>query len=83
MTVIQYYSRAGCHLCEIMLEELLPLIRGRASIDICDIDSRQEWREKYGARVPVLEYEGQLISGYPLDYRAVSRLLSQIPEFPE
>jgi hypothetical protein len=80
MFVIQYYSRVGCHLCEVMLEELLPLIRGRADIEVCDIDSRQEWREKYDARVPVVEYGGQLISTYPLDYGAVRRFLARLPE---
>ncbi|MDH4054649.1 MAG: glutaredoxin family protein [Gammaproteobacteria bacterium] len=80
MYVVQYYSRPGCHLCEVMLEELLPLIRGRANIEICDIDSRQEWREKYGTRIPVIEYADQLVSGYPLDYGAVRRFLARLPE---
>ncbi len=80
MFIIQYYSRAGCHLCEIMLEELLPLIRGRVDIEMCDIDSRPEWREKYDTRVPVVEYAGELITAYPLDYGAVRRFLARLPE---
>lgn len=80
MTVIHYYSRKGCHLCEVMLEELLPLIRGRAEIEFRDIDSNPEWREKYRVRIPVIEFEGQLVSEYPLDYGAVRRILSRIPE---
>jgi Glutaredoxin-like domain (DUF836) len=80
MLVVQYYSRTGCHLCEIMLEELLPLVRGRASIEMCDIDSRPDWREKYNTRVPVIEYAGETISGYPLDYGAIRRFLARLPE---
>jgi hypothetical protein len=80
MAVIHYYSRKGCHLCEVMLEELLPLIRGRAEIEYRDIDSQQEWREKYDVRVPVIEYDGQLISEYPLDYGAIRAILSRMPE---
>jgi hypothetical protein len=80
MAVIHYYSRKGCHLCELMLEELLPLIRGRAEIEYRDIDSQQEWREKYDVRVPVIEYDGQLISEYPLDYGAIRAILSRMPE---
>lgn len=80
MFVIQFYSRAGCHLCDVMLEELLPLIRGRANIEMCDIDSRQEWRDKYDTRVPVIEYAGELVSEYPLDYGAIRRFLARLPE---
>jgi len=80
MAVIHYYSRRGCHLCELMLEELLPLIRGRAEIEYRDIDSKQEWREKYDVRVPVIEYDGKLLSEYPLDYGAIREMLSRMPE---
>jgi hypothetical protein len=48
------YSRRGCHLCELMLEELVPLCRDRASIRVLDVDSREDWRQAYGTRVPVL-----------------------------
>ena len=83
MAVIHYYSRKGCHLCEIMLEELLPLIRGRAKIEYRDIDSQPDWCEKYDVRIPVIEYDGQLVSEYPLDYSALRAVLSQIPESDE
>ena len=83
MAVIHYYSRKGCHLCEIMLEELLPLIRGRAEIEYRDIDSQPDWRQKYDVRIPVIEYDGQLVSEYPLDHSALRDVLSQIPESDE
>ena len=80
MPVIHYYTRKGCHLCEIMLEELLPLIRGRAEIEKRDIDSEAEWRDKYDIRVPVIEYDGQLVSEYPLDYGAIRAVLARLPD---
>ncbi len=80
MAVIHYYTRRGCHLCEIMLEELLPLIRGRIEVELHDIDSLADWREKYDIRVPVIEYDGQLVSEYPLDYGAIRAILAQLPE---
>ena len=80
MAVIHYYSRKGCHLCEVMLEELLPLIRGKADIEMRDIDTLAEWREKYDIRIPVIEYGGKLVSAYPLDYDAVRVMLAQISE---
>ena len=63
-----------------MLEELLPLIRGRAGIEMLDIDSNTEWREKFDIRIPVIEYDGQLVSDYPLDYAAVGAILARLPE---
>ncbi len=63
-----------------MLEELLPLIRGRADIEYRDIDSRPEWTAKYRVRIPVVEFEGRLISGYPLDHSAVIAVLCQKAE---
>ena len=80
MAVFQYYSRKGCHLCEIMLEELLPLIRGKAEIEYRDIDSQPHWLEKYDIRVPVIEYDGRLISEYPLDHSALGTILCALPE---
>ncbi|MCH8249760.1 MAG: glutaredoxin family protein [Proteobacteria bacterium] len=77
MTTIQYYTRKGCHLCEEMLEELLPMIRSSAEIEIRDVDDRPEWRQKYDVRVPVIEHLGQVVSEYPLDYDAIRRVLAE------
>jgi len=80
VTELCYYTRRGCHLCDVMLEELLPLLRGRAEIRICDVDSRAEWLQKYDIRVPVVEAAGELVSEYPLDYAAIGRFLAALPE---
>ncbi|MFW2404667.1 MAG: glutaredoxin family protein [Gammaproteobacteria bacterium] len=65
------YSRRGCHLCELLLEELGPLVRGIAEIQVRDVDERPEWRDAYGLRVPVLCCDGEEICQYNLDRRAV------------
>jgi hypothetical protein len=80
MATIHYYTRRGCHLCEIMLEELMPLTRGRAEIVICDIDTEPAWLEKFDIRVPVVEVNGRTVSEYPLDHDAVRRCLAEMPE---
>ena len=54
MRKLTLYSRAGCHLCEEFLEALMPMIRGRAEIDVIDIDVHTERREDYQVRIPVL-----------------------------
>jgi hypothetical protein len=74
---IVIYSREGCHLCDIMIEELLPLIRDRLDLIVQDVDSRHDWYEKYDTRVPVMEYDGELICQYHLDREALARILSK------
>ena len=79
MKSIVIYSRDGCHLCDVMIEELLPLIRDRLDLVVQDVDSRHEWYEKYDTRVPVMEYDGEVICQYHLDREALSRILSKLP----
>ncbi len=79
MSRIRVYSRAGCHLCEVLIEELLLLIRSRLDLDVLDIDSRPEWTEKYGTRIPVVEYEGRTICQYTLDGDAIRSILARLP----
>ncbi len=73
------YSRRGCHLCELMLEELVPLCRDRATIRVLDTDSREDWRLAYGQRVPVLCAEGREISVAHLDRDALLACLPSLP----
>jgi GTP-binding protein LepA len=54
MAAIQVYSRQGCHLCEVLIEELLPLVNGKLDLEIRDIDSNPEWHEKYFMDIPVV-----------------------------
>ena len=79
MPALQIYSREGCHLCEILIEELLPLVRGALSIEVRDIDSCPEWQAKYNTRVPVVEYEGRAICQYRVDRAAIAALLASLP----
>lgn len=71
MLELVVYSRRGCHLCEILLEELVPLCRGRATIRVLDVDNREDWREAYGSRVPVLCSADREISVARLDREAL------------
>ena len=68
------YSRRGCHLCEVMVEELLALARGRCEIDVRDVDTRDDWREAYGLRVPVLTWDGQELCEFELTDAARDRV---------
>lgn len=76
MLTFQLYSRQGCHLCELLIEELLPLIRSRAEVEVLDIDTDPQWRSKYDIRVPVLEFNGQLVCQHRLDRQALEAVLA-------
>jgi hypothetical protein len=75
MRILQVFSRQGCHLCELMVEELVPLVRGRALVKVVDVDTESALREEYGLRVPVLTCDGRLLCEYHLDRGAVEDAL--------
>ena len=77
LPIMKVYSRPGCHLCELLIEELLPLIRGRAELEVLNIDSKPDWAEKYGLSIPVLELNGNAVCQYHLDRGAVAAALAE------
>ena len=74
---LQVYSRPGCHLCEQLIEELQPLLRGRAEIEVLNIDTRADWAEKYSSRIPVIELGGRFLCEYHLDADAIAAALKE------
>ena len=74
--VLRVYSRSGCHLCEILIEALLPLIRGRLDLDVVDIESRPDWLRDYGTRIPVVEFNSKAVCQYKLDVAAIQSILA-------
>ena len=78
MPTLRVYSRQGCHLCEVLIEELLDMVRGRLVTEVCDIDSRPDWLADYATRVPVVEYQGEVICEYHLDRQAIGSLLDSL-----
>lgn len=77
MATFHVFSRQGCHLCEVLIDQLLPLLRGKADVAVHDIDTRPDWRKKYAVRIPVLEFEGQVVSQFRLDHEAVKLILKR------
>ena len=71
------YSRPGCGLCEEMLQELaaLPSAQGLA-IDVIDVDSDLAARARYGHKIPVLMFAGELVCHGRLDPEEVDKTLS-------
>ena len=77
MPVFDVYSRRGCHLCEVLIEELADVVSGRAEINVHDVDTREDWRLAFGLRVPVVTFLGREICEYTLDRDAVRALLAE------
>jgi hypothetical protein len=71
------YSRPGCGLCEEMLSELaaLPSAQG-IPIDVVDVDLDLRARERYGHKIPVLIFAGELLCHGRLDPEEVDKTLS-------
>jgi len=72
---IYVYSRSGCHLCDVLVDELLPLVRGRMDLEVRDIDTRNDWKERFDVRIPVVEFNGKVVCQYRLDRLAVEAIL--------
>jgi hypothetical protein len=75
MAAIYVYSRQGCHLCEALIEELSPLVRGRLDLEVRDIDSDPEWHERFWQDIPVVEFGGEVICRHFLDREAITGIL--------
>ncbi len=80
LPTLHVYSRQGCHLCEVLIEELLPLIRGYMELDVRDVDSLEEWRQAYDIRIPVVEFEDEFVCQYTLDRAALRRIIDKIAD---
>ena len=75
MKALQVYSREGCHLCEVLLEELRPLVDGKLEVEVRDIDTNPEWHERWFMDIPVVEYEGTAVCMHFLDHDAITGIL--------
>lgn len=77
---IRVYSRPGCHLCELLVDELMPLIRGRLEFEIVNIDESPELTLKYGTLIPLVEYDGETVCNFHLDSAAIRAILRTLPD---
>lgn len=72
------YSRPGCGLCEEMRTELdrLPAARGYP-LEVLDVDADADTRSRYGHKIPVLLFGGELVCHGRLDTEEVLKALAQ------
>lgn len=69
-------------MCELLAEQLLPLLEGRASVEHIDISTDPVLERRYGLRIPILACADGELSAYPLDEVRVREFLdNQQPSF--
>jgi hypothetical protein len=71
------YSRPGCGLCEELLAELaaVPAARGYP-VDVIDVDSDDAARVRFGHKIPVLLFAGELVCHGRLDLAELHKALA-------
>jgi len=78
MKTLRLYSRPECHLCDELAAALDPIIRGRARLEVVNIDNDLALKKRYGLRIPVLVGGDRELSAYPLDAAAVETYLTSV-----
>ena len=73
--VFYVYSKKGCHLCEILIEQLLELTKNQAKIHVEDIESSEALMKKYQTRIPVVKYKNQTLFQYHMNSAVIKKIL--------
>ncbi len=64
MIEVTVYSRTGCHLCHVVVDQLEEIRKEKQfNLEVLLIDGDAELERKYGEQIPVT-----LINGQPHDY---------------
>ncbi len=76
MKKVYLYSRVGCHLCDVVEEQLARIRQAHPfELEIVDVDTDPELRELYGMEVPVVMLDGKKVATYQLDEDMLVRRL--------
>ncbi|MDD2407256.1 MAG: glutaredoxin family protein [Tepidiphilus sp.] len=78
--VLWVLSRPGCHLCDDMVEALMPIARHYGFIVVKrDVDVDPAWRQRYGRAIPVVLHGSVEICRHRCDAASVHDYLSRFP----
>jgi hypothetical protein len=76
MKKVSLYSRHGCHLCEVVEEQLQRLQKQHPfELEIVDIAGDPALEELYGMEIPVVMLDGKKLAKYHLDEAMLLRRL--------
>lgn len=77
-TRFQLLSRPGCHLCEemeVLLRSVLPDYGETFVVEA--VDSRPEWRRRFGEIIPVLLRDGKPVAKIRVDRQRLERIIKR------
>ncbi len=80
MTVVLVYSRPGCHLCEVAIEEIAAIHAEGYDFELreVDIESEELLLRRLLERIPVVEVDGKVVSELRLDANALRARLDTV-----
>lgn len=62
------YGRPACHLCDVALEQIVPLAkRLGVAVQYRNVEDHPEWERRYGHLVPVGLADGRMLFKYRVD----------------
>lgn len=71
------YSRQGCHLCDVMKDELEAMaISKNGTIKLVDIDNDPDLKKRFNNQIPVLFVDDVEICHYKLNKKNLLRFLA-------
>ena len=71
------YSRQGCHLCDVMKDELEAMAVSKAkTIKLVDIDNDPALKKRFNDQIPVLFVDDVEICHYKLNKKKLLRFLA-------
>lgn len=74
--IFELVTRAGCHLCDVMAEQLRPALANHGlSLGLRDVDQDVELLERYSDVVPVLLRDGRPVAKVRLAPGQAERLI--------
>ena len=71
------YSRQGCHLCDVMKDELEAMAMSKkGTIKLVDIDNDPDLKKRFNNQIPVLFVDDVEICHYKLNKKNLLRFLA-------
>ncbi|MEW9502102.1 glutaredoxin family protein [Jeotgalibacillus marinus] len=79
---VVFYTRLNCSLCD-EAKRILTLVQEDIpfTIDERNIDDRDDWTEKYGLMIPVVEIDGEVVQYGKVEYVTLSKRLQKKLDF--
>ncbi len=80
-TELTVYSRAGCHLCDALIDELTEFCRCHPfSYTTIEISGNDELEQRYGLKVPVVAYQDHVLCEYFFDSQVITAYFGKSAE---